>query len=68
MGGECARSIRIFRRQEGDGGTGETHRTSIVRASKDARRAKSFSRAGGSSGIAAPPLAVAVFIPTIDDT
>jgi hypothetical protein len=38
--------------ERGDG----THRTSIVRASEDARRARSFSRAGGSTGVDVLPL------------
>ena len=37
---------------------GGTHRTSIMRASEDARRARSFSRAGGSTGTAVFPLAL----------
>jgi hypothetical protein len=36
-----------------------THRTSMVRASDDAKRAKSFSIAGGSTGTAVLPFAVA---------
>jgi hypothetical protein len=34
-----------------------THRTSIVRASDDAKRARSFSKAGGSTGNAVLPFA-----------
>jgi hypothetical protein len=36
-----------------------THRTSIIRASGDARRARSFSKAGGSTGTAVLPFAAA---------
>ena len=57
-GGKVGERYRYVFPVAGRGGTGKTHRTSIVRASKDARRASSFSRAGGSSGIAVPPLAV----------
>ena len=65
-GGGRARSTRIRCVLNAGRGTGKTHRTSIVRASKDARRARSFSRPGGSSGIAAPPLAVEVVV-VVDD-
>jgi hypothetical protein len=37
-----------------------THRTSIVRASEDARRARSFSRAGVSTGVAVLPLSLSL--------
>jgi hypothetical protein len=36
-----------------------THRTSIIRASDDAKRARSFSKAGGSTGTAVLPFAAA---------
>ena len=65
-GGRWEREISIRNFGVGEG-YGETHRTSIVRASKDARRARSFSRAGESSGIVGPPLAVDDVVLVDDD-
>jgi hypothetical protein len=45
----------------------ETYRTSIVRVSEDARRARSFSTAGGSSGMAVLPFAPVVVVVFDDD-
>jgi hypothetical protein len=40
----------------GGGGSWGTHRTSMVRASEDARRARSFSSAGGRTGWVPAPV------------
>jgi len=60
--GEGRGEREIYTYSAGGRRTGITHRTSIVRASKDARRDRSFSTAGGSSGIAALPLSADVVV------
>jgi hypothetical protein len=57
----------MMMREQSRGNGNGTHRTSIVRTSGDAKRARSFSKAGGSTGTAVLPFAAAAAAAAADN-